>query len=447
MSQRVLYFDLVGGAAGDMVMAALVDLGAPLDTIREAWAAMGLTRVSVEAVPVNPAGLRALSLDVLIDGTLADTGVPEGTSKLLSRSSAPGPEEPGRADHGHHHGRHHREPSPSRDSIADHHHHDGHRPYREIRALLETSGLPERVVAISLETFRRLAIAEAQAHGIEPEDVVFHEVGADDAIADVVGAATALNALRVDRVVVSPFPLGQGLTRGGHGPIPLPGPATLHLLQGAPTVGTPLIGETVTPTGAAILMTVADDFGPSPPMVLEGVGTGAGHKRWPDRPNVVRAMLGTSSTIAGEARSDDVVIEANIDDMRAEDLAPLLSALFTAGAADAWAEPLYMKKGRPGLKVCALVRESLQTVVVDAFWLHSTTLGVRSFPVRRYRSERRMVTVETEFGSVRVKLAPRPDGSLLAAPEHDDCVERAEAAQVAVRRVYEAALRRAWASS
>ena len=226
----------------------------------------------------------------------------------------------------------------------------------------------------------------------------------------------------------------------------MPGPATLHLLEGAPTVGVPLTGETVTPTGAAVLMAMADAFGSAPAMVVRATGTGAGHKRWPDRPNVVRAILG-ETTAPGADQSDDVVVEANIDDMRPEDLSPLLDALFAAGAADAWAEPLYMKKGRPGLKVSALVRRMLEPMAVEAFMLHSPTLGVRVYDVRRHRAERRMATVDTEFGPVRVKLASRPDGSVLAAPEHDDCVARASTKGVSVRRVYEAALRQAWTES
>ena len=447
MSARVIYFDLVGGAAGDMIVASLVDLGASLDDVRTAWSKLGLHRVTVDAVTVDPAGLRALSLDVRIDGELADAGVPEGTTKLVE--SAGGDDAKATPAHSHDHSHHHHDGKPADQHHAhgEHGHHAGHRPYMAIKSLLDESDLPGPVIALAQDAFRRLAEAEGKAHGIDVEQVVFHEVGADDAIADIVGAATALHALRVDRVVVSPFPLGRGLTLGGHGPIPLPGPATLHLLEGAPTVGTPLVGETVTPTGAAILMAMADDFGVAPAMTVVGTGTGAGHKRWPDRPNVVRALLGEAApgAIASSVvEAGDVLVEANIDDMRPEDLAPLLDALFAAGAADAWGEPLFMKKSRPGLRVSALVRKSLESIVVQAFMVHSPTLGVRVYDVRRYRAERRMVTVDTEFGPVRVKLAPRPDGSVLAAPEHDDCRSIAQAAKVATRRVYEAALRGAW---
>ncbi len=425
MTQRTLYFDLVGGAAGDMIVASLLDLGASLDRIRDAWARVGLERVTGEVKRVDPAGLRALSFDVRIDGLLADV-----------ETSATGADGPGV--------RPHHPPEPRHHHHAPHHHHHGHRSYSTIVELLAGADLPPPVVRMAQDTFRRLAEAEAQAHGVSLDEVIFHEVGADDALADVLGACVALHDLAVDRVVVSPFPLGRGVVQGGHGPIPLPGPATLHLLTGAPTVGTDLIGETVTPTGAAVLMAMADGFGAAPAMIVRATGTGAGHKRWPDRPNVVRAVLGEATT--GHARDDeDVVVQANVDDMRPEDLGPLLDALFEAGAADAWGAPLYMKKGRPGLKVSALVRRSLEPAIVEAFMVHSPTLGVRVHDVRRFRAERRMLSVSTDYGEVRVKVAPRPDGTTLVAPEFDDCVARAKTAKVAARRIYEAALRAAWA--
>ncbi|MEO1337457.1 MAG: LarC family nickel insertion protein, partial [Myxococcota bacterium] len=254
MTERILYFDLVGGAAGDMVLAALLDLGASLDTVKAAWAKVGLDRVTAKVVPVDPAGLRALSLDVFVDGQLADADVPEGSSMAV----APPHEHDADHRHAHHdHGHAHHDHD-------DSHAHHGHRPYAAIRALLAEADLPKPVIDRAQDAFWRLAEAEGKAHGIDPAEVVFHEVGSDDAIADILGVATAWHELAIDRVVVSPFPLGHGLTRGGHGPIPLPGPATLHLLEGAPTVGVPLNGETVTPTGAAVLTSLADAYGLSP---------------------------------------------------------------------------------------------------------------------------------------------------------------------------------------
>jgi uncharacterized protein (TIGR00299 family) protein len=445
---RVLYLDLVGGASGDMLLAALVDLGAPLEPIREALSGLGLDRVRLETRLVHPAGLRARRVEVWVGERLGDA-------------------EPG--EHGHADGHHHH------DHAHDHHHHDHdhhghahdhdhhghahdhahdhapraavtHRPYRVVRALLESAALPDAARALALDAFHRLALAEGEAHGVDPEDVHFHEVGSDDAIADVVGVVLAREALGLDRIVVSPVPLGRGLTRGAHGPIPLPGPATLALLAGAPLVETALLGETVTPTGAALLAALADDWGPIPSMRLLRTGVGAGRKTWPDRPNVVRALLGERADRAALPVEDELVVEANLDDMTPEHVPALLDALLAAGAADVWTTPIQMKKGRSGLVISALARASVLDAISAALLTHSTTLGLRITPVRRLRAERRVASVETIYGAVRVKIGPRPQGPALVKPEHEDCAALAARAGVPVRVVAEAALRAAWAA-
>lgn len=415
---RTLYLDLVGGAAGDMLLAALLDLGASLSKVQANLHLLGLDRVELHTKDVHPAGLRALQLDVTIDGRLGDSGVQEGSPKAVLPGVGP---------------------------IAFKSGHDhGHRPYRVIRAMLATAPLPEPVRRVAAQAFLRLAEAESAAHGIPLEEVVFHEVGADDAIADIVGVATALDELQIEEVVVSPVPLGRGLTRGAHGPIPLPGPAVLHLLSGVPTVGVALDGETVTPTGAALLVAIATRYGQNPGLIIERVGTGAGHKTWPDRPNVVRAWLGQQATRNVVPVEEDVVVEANLDDMSPEQLPGLERALFAAGAVDVWAQPIHMKKGRMGMLVSALGRAALEAALVQAFLVHSTTLGVRVQPVRRHRTDRRVLEVQTPFGPVRVKAADRPGGPRLYAPEHEDCDRLAQAAGQPLRAVYEAALRAVW---
>lgn len=433
MSARILYLDLVGGVAGDMLLAALLDLGVDIELVRDAIKVLGLKGVELVSREVSPAGLRALQLDVMVQGVLADSEpVPGGHDHLVLEEDQSHTQS---HTHGHSHDHGH----------THDHGHSAHRPYSEIRDLIAGAGLSEGVKSKALDTFRRLAEAEALAHGLPLEQVVFHEVGADDAIVDIVGVCAAMDALDLSQIVVSPPPLGSGLTMGGHGPIPLPGPATLHLLKGVPTAHTHLVGETVTPTGAALVTAFADRFGSAPAMVLASVGVGAGHKNWPDRPNIVRALLGTEPE--AEARSEsseDCVVEANLDDMSAELIADLQTALFAAGALDVWLTPIQMKKGRPGTMVSALGGRSLRGVLADTFMAHSTTLGVRITEVARIRAERRMQTVATAYGKVRIKRAPRAHGPDLAAPEHDDCAAAAAAAGVPVRVVYEAALKAAW---
>ncbi len=424
MSARILYLDLVGGAAGDMLLAALLDLGVDLQVVRDAIAGLGLKGIELVTREVSPAGLRAVQLDVMVQGVLADSEpAPGGHDHLVLEH-----------DHSHEHDHGHE------------HAHSAHRPYFEIRDLIAGADLLPGVKTKALETFRRLAEAEALAHGLPLEQVVFHEVGADDAIVDIVGVCAAIQSLNLSRIVVSPPPLGSGLTMGGHGPIPLPGPATLHLLKGVPTAHTHIVGETVTPTGAALITAFADSFGSAPAMVLASVGVGAGHKTWPDRPNIVRALLGTApASEVGPESMEDCVIEANLDDMSPELIADLQAALFAAGALDVWLTPVQMKKGRPGTMVSALARRALSGPLADTFMTHSTTLGVRITDVARIRAERRMETVTTAFGEIKVKRAARGQGPELVAPEHDDCATAAATAGVPVRVVYEAALKAAWA--
>lgn len=430
--RRVLYLDLVGGAAGDMILGALVDAGASFEAVQAAVASLSLEGVTLQKDEVHPAGLRALQIDVMVRGVLGDSDVVEGGPKIVVPH-----------DHSHDHSHDHAHDDHGHDH--DHGHgHGAHRPYRVIVEMLGAAPLDEKARALALEAFRLLAEAESLAHGVPIDEVVFHEVGGDDAIADIVGASTALALLAVDEVVVSPAPLGRGLTKGAHGPIPLPGPATLHLLKGAPTVETDLKGETVTPTGAALLRAFGDRFGPIPSMTIDAVGVGAGHKRWADRPNVVRALVGRSS-VSVEAAADDLIVETNIDDMSPELVADLERALLAAGAYDVWSTPANMKKGRAGLVVHALGRRSSRDALVGVFFEHSTTLGVRVYEVERHRADRRVETVETPYGAVRVKISPRA-GAPLIAPEHDDVERCAAKAGVATRVVYEAALRGAWNS-
>lgn len=406
-----------------MLLAALVDLGAPLERVRELVHGLGLERVRIHTKEASPAGLRARQIDVIVGGELADrANVPpeaaaqaEAHAKLAGEYVLTGKVVGAKAPH-------------------------GHRRYVDIRALLERGPLPERTRALSLRAFAALAEAEALAHGVAPDDVEFHEVGADDAITDIVGVCASIELLGVDEVIVSPVPIARGLTRGAHGPIPLPGPATLHLLAGAPLLETPLAGELVTPTGAALLRVIGDRFGPIPSMTLERVGVGAGHKSWPDRPNVIRALLGTRARPTAVAHAGERIIETSLDDMSPQHFAALERALFSAGAADVWSSEIQMKKGRAARLVSALVEERLSEAVIAAFFAHSTTLGVRITPVERRRAERRMIEVETPYGAVRVKLSPRPVGPELAMPEHDDCEARASERGVPVRAVWEAAL-------
>ena len=358
---KVLYVDACGGAAGDMLAGALVDLGWPLAELSGRLQAMGLEGIGVSAATVEHQGIAAQRL-------------------VVEAPSGP-----------------------------------AHRHLSHILELL--ARLPARVGEAAARVFRRLAEAEARVHDTSPEEVHFHEVGAADAIADVVAFCAGLDWLGWPRLVCSPLPLGEGFVQCAHGKLPLPAPAVLHLLEGAPVIPSGVQGETVTPTGAALLSTLADGFGRAPAMRLEKVGTGGGVRPSQGVPNILRLWLGREEEAAG--RDQVVEIVCHLDDMSPEDLPVVIERLMAAGALDAAAAPLIMKKGRLGLSLCVLSPpdkgEQLAALVLE----QTTSLGVRLRPVERRVLEREIVTVDSPWGPARVKRA-RVGGQWRVHPEADE---------------------------
>jgi uncharacterized protein (TIGR00299 family) protein len=380
---RLLYLDCVGGAAGDMLLAALLDAGADPDAVR--------------------AGLAGLRVDGL--ELCTERAVRHGISALRAtvRGAAGQP----------------------------------HRDWGSIRDQIDAAGLAERPRARAQEAFRRLAIAEGRIHDIEPERVHFHEVGAVDAIGEVCGVALALESLRIDRVVCSPLPLGRGLVEAAHGRLPLPAPATLALLEGAPVYGVALEAELVTPTGAALIAALADDYGPLPSLTLERAGYGAGTRDLAAVPNVVRAIVGVAAQ--GGVRTVSL-IEANLDDLLPELAPDATAACFAAGALDVWTTPAQMKRGRPGFVISALARPGDEDAVATAMLRETSTLGVRIAHLDRIELERESRTVQVAGEPVRVKVG-RLDGRVVnLAPEHADCERAARITGDPVKTVWARAL-------
>jgi pyridinium-3,5-bisthiocarboxylic acid mononucleotide nickel chelatase len=375
----IAYLDCAGGLAGDMLLAALLDAGAPEEALRQVPAQLGLDGVEVRLGRVERHGITALHVDVVAE-----------------RSS-------------------------------------GERSWASLREQVAAARVPER----ALRVLERLAEAEAGVHGIPVDDVHFHELGAVDTLVDVVGAVTLLDELRVERLVCSPLPMGRGVVRTEHGVLPLPAPATAALLVGAPVFGVELEAELVTPTGAAIASTLADGWGPLPPMSLEHVGYGAGTADWAERANVVRVLLGRSAE-TGEA--DVVLLETNLDDLVPELVPDAVERCFAAGALDVWTAPIGMKKGRPGVVLSALARPHAEAAVARAILEETTALGVRVARLRRWELERDERTVALDGRLVRVKLG-RLDGRVVnVAPEHDDCLAVARATGAPIKSVWAAAL-------
>jgi len=386
---RLLYVDAISGVAGDMLLAALLDAGAPLDDVRAGLRGLGVDGLDLAVEATERHGLGALSVRVVA------------------------PEE------------------------------HVHRDWAGIRALLDGAGMPARARARARETFRRLAHAEGRVHRVDPDRVRFHEVGAVDALADVCGVALALEALNVGRVACSPLPAGRGLVPAAHGVLPLPAPATLELLRDVPLYGVASDTELVTPTGAALVAALADgEFGPLPPLVLETVGYGAGARDLPDRPNVVRVLLGTAVEHGG-ARRPAVLVECTLDDLSGELVADAVAACLGAGALDAWVAPVQMKKSRPGVVLTAVARPEDETAVAETMLRHTTTLGVRLLPVLRWELDRERHTVAVAGQPVSVKIGRLAGDLVNLAPEHED-VARAAAA---LGRPAKAVWAEAWAAA
>jgi pyridinium-3,5-bisthiocarboxylic acid mononucleotide nickel chelatase len=379
---RAAYVDCVGGLAGDMLMAALLDAGADVERLRAIPKQLGLDGVAVVVERVERHGIGALHVEV---------------------------------------------------AGGD----DGERSWRTIRELLEGADLDDAVRTKSLAVFARLAEAEGKVHGVPADEVHFHELGAADTLVDVCGAVTLLGGLGVERIVCSPLPVARGLVRAAHGVLPLPSPATLELLRGAPLEGVDTPGELVTPTGAALVSTLADAWGRLPSLVLERVGYGAGTRDTPDRPNVVRVLLGQET---GAATGDVVLLETNLDDLNPELVPDAVERCFSAGALDVWTAPVQMKKGRPGLVLSALARPPEERAVATAILEETSALGLRVAHLRRYELDREEREVQVEGQPVRVKLG-RLEGRIVnVAPEHDDCAALAQRLGRPVKSVWAAAL-------
>ncbi len=310
-----------------------------------------------------------------------------------------------------------------------------HRTFGDIRTLMEGADLPERASSRALDVFRRLAVAEGAVHGEDPDEVTFHEVGAVDSIVDVVGSCVALELLGVDSVSCGPLPMGTGVVDAAHGPLPVPGPATVEILKGSRVRWIDEPRETTTPTGAALMasFTGGKFTDAAPPMTLQSVGYGAGNARLRNAPNLLRAVIGRLEGPAGDVE----LLEANIDDASGELLGAAVERLLGAGALDAWLEPIVMKRGRGAYKACALVRSSDREHLAGLLMRETGTLGVRHYLVERTVAERRVVEVELPYGKCRIKIGSLDGEDFVVSPENADAVRLASETGLPLPRVYD----------
>ncbi|MBX7244582.1 MAG: nickel pincer cofactor biosynthesis protein LarC [Candidatus Sumerlaeaceae bacterium] len=379
------YFDCYNGIGGDMVLGALLDLGLPLEDLRAALGALGVEGWSIAAEPVQRCGIGA---------TLAKV------------------------------------------STTEHHHHRG---FGTIQKIIEASGFAEGVKARAIEAFHKIAVAEAAVHQIPIEKVHFHEVGALDAIVDIVGAMWGLDALGIDGVFASPVAVGYGTVKAAHGEMPIPAPATARILETVPVFTGPLAGESTTPTGAAILTTIASSFGPLRDFKISKTGYGAGSRETKGHTNYLRVFLGESSFAGGGLILQSLaLIETDIDDMSGELFGHVLDKLFAAGCLDAHLVPIQMKKNRPGVSLRVLADTAKVQELVGLVLRETTTFGVRVLPCDRYSLHRKKETLSTVYGDVSVKVGLDGGRIMQVSPEFEDCRRVAAEKGVALKDVFAA---------
>ncbi|MBN2290005.1 MAG: nickel pincer cofactor biosynthesis protein LarC [Candidatus Glassbacteria bacterium] len=370
---KTAYFDMSSGVSGDMILGALLDCGVPLEVVGDAVKALGLESVELKVARKSTHAITGVKFDVEYD--------------------------------------------------REKHH--AHRSLGSIRRMIEDSSLDPAVVRLAVKIFTRLGEAEASVHGVPLEEVHFHEVGAVDSIVDIVGAAAAVNHLGIERCFAGPFRVGTGFVEFSHGRIPVPVPATVLLIRGLPVERTAVEQEMTTPTGAAVVATLVpkENFSPTGTLSFDSVGYGLGSRELPDRPNLLRVMVGEQ---AGEHCPSTVVMECNIDDMNPQYYEYLMERLFAAGAHDVFFIPVQMKKNRPGVLLQVLTDRMNLEALSRLVLTETTSIGLRYHGVDRVTLSRREELVDTPWGEFRVKVVVLPDGTSRARAEFDDLRRAAE---------------------
>lgn len=382
---KIAYGDLIGGISGDMFVGAMLDLGLPLSTLKAELKKIPTLQYTLTVSKKTVHSIRATRFHVVC---------------------------------------------PNQESA---------RSWKQIRTLISGSRLRPKVKETGLDIFSRLAEAEGKIHGVTPEKVHFHEVGATDSIVDIIAAAIGAHELAIDAFHFSRIPLGRGLTRAQHGPLPIPGPATLELLKGIPVQGIDLDSETVTPTGAAIVRSLAKGFGAQPGMTIDKIGYGAGQKHFPNRPNLFRLVIGTDSIPWNQ--EEMLVIETNIDDMNPELYDYVFDRLFVAGARDVFLTPIQMKKNRPGTLLRVIAERKDRDTLARTILSETSTIGVRYYPVSRIILKRKSEKLKTPYGTIRVKVVEEPNGKKRIAPEYDDLRRLAAAKNIPLKLLYDEVVR------
>lgn len=423
---RIAYLDCFSGISGDMFLGALVDAGVPADLLRQTVAELKVG-ARLEVSRVDRAGISATKVDVLVRG-----------KKDRPRNAQPGTAVP----HKHSHPEHRAQPRAAAPHKHSHEHDHDHRGLKEIRGIIASAGLPAVVEATALSMFEALGAAEAKVHNTGIEKVHFHEVGAADAIVDIVGAAVGAEVLGVEEWVASPLNVGSGTVVCDHGRFPVPAPATVELLHGAPIYSSGIEAELVTPTGAAIVKTLASRFASFPAMKIAATGYGAGSHDFHGHSNVLRLTVGEAASESRAAAEEKItVLEASLDDLNPQLFGYVLERALAAGALDVFATSVQMKKNRPGMLLTVLAKPKDASKLAHLIFAETTTLGVRLREERREVLERRSLSVKTPWGAVRLKVGSLNGSVANFAPEYEDCRRIAARRRLPLKTVMQEAIR------
>ena len=387
---KIAYFDCFAGISGDMTLGALVDAGADFERLKAELGKLGVEDYELKLDKVVKHGIAASDVTIQIE----------------------------HHDHGHHH---------------------HGRGFTKIKQMIESSELSDRIKSRAVAVFRRLGEAEAKIHGKTIDEIHFHEVGAIDAIVDIVGACICLELLAIDKVYASPVPTFHGTVDIAHGTFPLPAPATAELLKDVPWRELGIEGEIVTPTGAAILAELAEGFGPMPAMTIQAIGYGAGKKDF-GLPNVLRVVIGEQTNHGGGEHKSVQVIETNIDDISPQVFEVVMERLFAAGALDVFMTPIQMKKNRPAILLSVICAPSDTEKMTDVIFEETSSIGVRISTQQRICLPREIVVVETVYGPIRLKVALKDGKPINVQPEYEDCKAAAAKHSVPLKMVRDAAV-------
>jgi uncharacterized protein (TIGR00299 family) protein len=384
--RKILYIDCFSGISGDMMVGALLDMGLDFSLLKNELKKLNIEGYSIDCREVTINSIKAKKFDVKVTG-----------------------------------------PQLKRD-------------YRDIKKVVESSRLDERVKRISLDIFKIIAEAEAKIHNCSIDKVHFHEVGAVDSIIDIVSAAVGIKNLKAVSFYSSKVPLGRGFVDTAHGRFPVPAPATIEILKGLPVFEGNFSFEVTTPTGAAVLKSVVNKFGQIPPMVIEGTGYGAGSGKNKKIPNLLRILSGVVKDKDIPGSEDLVILSANIDDDNPEIIGYIQRKLLENSALDVWTEPIYMKKSRPAFKLCILCDKKSEAEIIDIVLIESTTLGIRREEVKRYSIDRKIKTADLPYGKVRVKIGTYKGEEVTISPEFESCSKLAKKTGRPLRKIYQDAI-------